>query len=115
MNPTPHGEEVSTVPPTLIAAAVLATAALTASAWSWWQIRKMRRALARERAVALLTSAAAQRDREAMQRRIRAAIAEQQNQPSPDTEAAVLAAADQVLTTAIHRYVRDTPEGGPTC
>lgn len=106
------------MPPNLIAA-VLATAALTAAITAWWQRHRMRRALDRERAAAMLTEGVAHRDRAALQARIRTVTAQQQaprtrTDAQEEAEAAVLADADHILTTAIRRHVRNTPEGGPT-
>ena len=104
------------MPPNLIAA-VLATAALNATALTvaWWRIHRMRRALARERAAAVLAEGVAHRDRVALQARIHTAQQTPRTRTDAEAEAAVLADADQILTTAIRRHVRNTPEGGPTC
>ncbi|MEU9014219.1 hypothetical protein AB0D12_31510 [Streptomyces sp. NPDC048479] len=94
-------------------AVVLTTTALTASLLAWRQHRNMRRALETERAASHLTAGCHERDRQAYERLLRAA-ADRALDDSPQTTA-VLAEADRLLDDAIDLYVRQTPEGGPTC
>ncbi|MET7713757.1 hypothetical protein [Streptomyces sp. NPDC005407] len=99
-------------------AVVLTATALTACLYAWRQHRNMRRALDTERAASYLVAAGFERDRQAYERLLRDAAHRTPPAPAPAADvqaAAVLAEADQLLDDAIHQYVRQTPEGGPTC
>ncbi|MFE6126699.1 hypothetical protein ACFQ6Q_00280 [Streptomyces sp. NPDC056437] len=93
-------------------AVVFTTTALAAFGYACWLAWHSRRVLTRERAASIAAAATEARDRHAYETRIRQLV-DALDTTQHVRETAALTEADLVLTAAIDRYVRNTPEGGP--